>query len=144
MSGKADFSEQEWDLVREGPPAAGMVVLTASRGGTFRETWAMAKSYTEARQQHGASQLLDDLAGERPDLKRYGSPEELEQEGLGRLRDAVALVEQKSPEDVEAYKNFTLAVAERVAEAHKEEGQSVSGGEQEAMEKIRAALGATS
>ena len=54
MTGKADFTPEEWDLVREGPAAAGMVTLTAEKGGTFRESWAMAKEYTEARKEHGA------------------------------------------------------------------------------------------
>ena len=42
MTSKADFTEQEWELVREGPPTAGMITLLASSGGTFRETWALA------------------------------------------------------------------------------------------------------
>jgi hypothetical protein len=29
MTGKADFTPQEWELVLEGPPSAGMIVLTA-------------------------------------------------------------------------------------------------------------------
>ena len=36
MTTRADFTEEEWDLVREGPPAAGLLVSTAERGGTFR------------------------------------------------------------------------------------------------------------
>jgi len=59
MTGKADFTQQEWDLVLEGPPSAGMIVVTAQRGGTIRETLAIARAYVEARQQHGESELLD-------------------------------------------------------------------------------------
>jgi hypothetical protein len=141
VTGKADFSQEEWDLVREGPPTAGMIALTASRGGSFRETWALAKTYAEARQQHGASQLLDDLVADKPDVKRYRSGEELEKTGLGRLGDAVALLGQKAtPEELEAYKRFTIGVAERVAAAHKEEGESVSGAEGEAIQRITATL----
>ena len=33
MTGKADFTEQEWELVREGPTVAGMYALMASKGG---------------------------------------------------------------------------------------------------------------
>ena len=64
MTSKADFTDQEWELVREGPPTAGMVTLLASSGGTFRETWALAKTFAEARQQHGESDLLDALVAE--------------------------------------------------------------------------------
>ena len=31
MTAKSDFTSEEWDLVREGPPAAGMAVLMAGR-----------------------------------------------------------------------------------------------------------------
>ena len=96
MTGKADFSAEEWDLVREGPPTAGLVTLTAEKGGTFRESWALAKTYAEARKEHGESELLDALVAEKPDLKRRSSPEELEQVGLGRLTEAVKLLEQKA------------------------------------------------
>src|SRR4051794_19495887 len=37
---KDAFAPEEWTLVREAPTSAGMIVLTASHGGTFRETVA--------------------------------------------------------------------------------------------------------
>lgn len=145
MTGKADFTEAEWDLVREGPATAGMVVILASKGGTFRETWALAKSYAEARQEHAGNELLDALVDEKPDVERYGSAEEADREGLAQLRQAVALLEQKAtPEELAAYKQFTLEVARRVSEAHKEEGEAVSPEEREAMTKIEASLGSAS
>jgi hypothetical protein len=143
MTGKADFTEEEWELVREGPPTAGIVAASASRGGSFRESWAIAKAYTEARKARGASELLDDLVADKPKTKRYASPEEAESEGLQRLREAVVLLEQKaSPGEVAGYRDFTLDVAERAAEAHKEKGEmaSVSVAEREAIEKIAASL----
>jgi hypothetical protein len=142
MTGKAEFTEQEWDLVREGPPTAGMITLLASSGGTFRETWALAKTFAEARQQHGDSELLDALVAEKPDMKRYHSREEAESVGLGRLGEAVALLEQKAtPEELESYKRFTLSVAEHVSEAHKEHGEAVSAEERDAIAKIESSLG---
>lgn len=144
MTGKSDFTQEEWDLVREGPPAAGMVVLTAEHGGTFRETWALAKTYTEARKEHGESELLDALVDEKPETNRYSSPQELEEVGLGRLSEAVTLLRQRAtPEEVAGYKRFVLDVAERVAEAHKEQGGQVSAAEREAIEKIAASLNPT-
>ena len=144
MTGKSDFNEEEWDLVREGPPAAGMVALTAEHGGTFRETWALAKTYAEARKEHGENELLDALVDEKPEMNRYSSPQELEEVGLGRLSEAVTLLKQKAtPEEVAGYKRFVLDVAERVAEAHKEQGGQVSAAEREAIEKIAASLNPT-
>jgi hypothetical protein len=55
MTTKSDFSAEEWHLILEAPPSAGMIVVAAAHGGTFRETIAIAKAYVEARQQHGES-----------------------------------------------------------------------------------------
>ena len=33
MTGKADFTPEEWELLREAPPAAGMLVLTQLQVG---------------------------------------------------------------------------------------------------------------
>jgi hypothetical protein len=144
MTGKADFTEAEWETVREGPPAAGMIVVTAAHGGTFRETFAMAKAYAEARKQHGASQLLDEIVSAKPktDHTRYHSYDELKQHGLQHLRDAVALLERKAaPEEVEDFRRFVVTLAERVAGAHEESGEAVSGPERAAIQEISAAVG---
>src|SRR6476469_7478891 len=106
MTGSADFTSEEWDKIREGPTSAGTIVSTAQRGGTFREAFAMAKAYTEARREHCDSALLDEIVSSRPevDRTRAHSPEELKEHGLQRIRDAVALLEAKAtPEEVEDY-----------------------------------------
>jgi chromatin segregation and condensation protein Rec8/ScpA/Scc1 (kleisin family) len=144
MTGKSAFTEEEWQAVLEGPPTAGMLVLTAERGGTFRETFAMAKAYAEAREQHGESELLDEILSARPqfDRDRYSTPQALEQEGPERLRKAVAVLEQKAtPEDVEAFRAFVVELARRVAVAHEESGESVSAAEQAALDRIADSLG---
>jgi len=141
MTDKAAFTEEEWELVREGPPTAGLVALSAEKGGSFRETWALAKFYAEARKEHGESELLDALVAEKPNAKRYSSSDELESKGLGRLTEAVALLEQKATTgEVAGYRKFVMDVAEQVAQAHKEGGQEVSEGERAAIEKIAASL----
>jgi hypothetical protein len=43
-----------------------MIVITAAHGGTFRETVAMTKAYTEARAQHGESEFLDEIVPRSP------------------------------------------------------------------------------
>jgi hypothetical protein len=145
MTGSSDFTPEEWKVVLEGPPSAGLIVITAQRGGTFRETISMAKAYTEARQNHGASELLDEIVSAKPhvDHTRYSSPEELRAAGLRHIQDAVALVESKAtPEEAEEYKRFVVTLAEKVANAHREGGDSaVSDAERAAIEEIRQALG---
>jgi hypothetical protein len=145
MTGKADFTQEEWELLREGPSSAGLIVVTAQRGGTFRESFALAKAYAEARQQHGESQLLDEIVAEKPerDHTRYHSAEELKHGGLQHLRDAVALLERKAtPEEVEDYRRFILSLADKVANAHREGGEQVSDAERAAIDEISASLGA--
>ena len=146
MTTKAAFAPEEWKLVLEGPPAAGMMVVTAARGGSFRETIAMSKAYAEARAQHGESELLDEIVAAKPEIDhaRYHSAEELRENGLTHLRDAVALLESKAtPEELGGYRAFVLALANKVAAAHREGGQSVSPAEAEAIQEITAALGIT-
>jgi hypothetical protein len=144
MTGKADFTQQEWDLMLEAPPSAGMIVVTAQRGGTIRETVAMAKAYVEARQQHGESELLDEIVAAKPeaDHTRYHSVEELKEHGLQHLRDAVELLERKAtPDEVEGYRRFVLTLADKVANAHREGGTGVSEAERAAINEISTALG---
>jgi len=152
MTGKSDFTEQEWDLVLSAPPSAGFVVATAQRGGTFPETFSIAKAYTEARRQHGDSELLDTIAATKPEIDhtRYPSLEELQQALLQKVRDAVALVDQKAtPEEAGEYRKFIVSLAERVAAAHKEgfmglSGERVSDAEREATAKVAEAAGVSS
>jgi hypothetical protein len=147
MTGSADFSEQEWDTVLEGPTSAGMIVTTAEHGGTFREVFAMAKVYAEARKQHGESPLLDEIAAHKPktDKTRSHSPEELREHGLQQIKDAVALVQAKATAaELGEYRLFVTTVAKHVAGAKKEKGSTdgVSDAEAAAIGEIEAALGA--
>ena len=99
MTTQAAFAPEEWTTVLEGPPTAGMIVITAAHGGTFRETIAMSKAYTEARAEHGESELLDEIVSAKPkvDHTRYHSPEELRDTGLGHIRDAMTLLHARRP-----------------------------------------------
>ena len=144
MTRKTDLTEEEWKTVLEGPPSAGMIVVTAARGGTIRETLAIGKAYAEARQHHGESELLDEIVAAKPEIDhtRYHSFEELKQHDLQHLRDAVGVLEQKAtPDEVEGYRRFVLTLAEKVANAHREDGEAVSAAEQAALAEISASLG---
>ena len=149
MTGKADFTEEEWKLVLEGPPSAGLIVIASDRGGSIRESFSMAKAYTEARKQHGESQLLDEIVTAKPEMDhtRYKTPEELKEASLKNITDAVALLKSKaSGEELDEYKKFILGLAQRVAEARKEgfmglSGDRVSDDEKTAIGEISGALG---
>ena len=149
MTKKADFNAEEWSKVVEGPVLAGLRVVTADKGGKIRESLAMGKVYTEARQRHGENELLDELVSSPPALEagRVKSPEDLSAATAEGLRQAIRILHQKaSPEEVDAYRNFAMDVAEAAAKAHKEGGfigiggKEVSEREQAALDEIEAAL----
>jgi hypothetical protein len=140
MTAKADFNAEEWSLVLEAPPVAGMVVMTAHRGGTIREAVSMGKAYTAAQREEN-SELVKEIVSARPEIdqQRYKSPEELRERGLTRIREAVNLLERKATaEEVDEFKRFILDVADTVANAKKEGGVLGIGGKPVSEEEKRA------
>lgn len=149
MANKADFGAEEWTTILSGPPAAGLRVAMAERGGTLREALSIGRAYAEARQAHGTSELLDAIVAEQPSI----DPAELQGESdvpqalRQKLREAVRAVEATGThEDVEAYKHFILDLARRVASAKKEGGvlgiggKEISENEQAALDEIASEL----
>jgi hypothetical protein len=146
MTTHADFTEEEWKTVLEGPTSAGMIITTAERGGSFREAMAMAKAFTEARQDHGASELLDEIVRHRPETEhvKAHSKEEMKDQYLQEIRDAVALVSAKAtPAELGDYRLFVVSLSKKVAQAKKEKGSEdgISPAEAMAISEIEAALG---
>lgn len=151
MTKKADFNAEEWSLISTAPAIAGMIVATAERGGTLRESVSIGRVYGTARRETGESELVAELAGTMPDLKlaEFRSAEEVRTGGAQKLREAVALVEQKgTSEEADAYRRFIVELARQVAESHKEGGfigiggKPVSDREALAIDEVRAAVGA--
>ena len=149
MTRKADFNAEEWSLLQEGPALAGLLVVTAERGGMIRESMSMAQVYGETKRK-GGNELLDELVSSPPQLDptRFRSPDELQGHALQRLGEAVGLLESKATaEEADAYKHFALDVAERVASAHKEGGflgvggKPVSEKEDAALNRVAETLG---
>jgi len=139
MATKADFTDEEWKTMQEGISGAGLFVALVDRGfsDSFKESSALAHHLRDAHE-HSESVLIRDLATghERP-FGMTSSPEEVEQSTVTVLQKAVAVLEAKSPEDLPAYKQLVLEVAQSVAEAAK----GVSPQENQALESIRTALG---
>lgn len=137
MASKADFTEEEWDQLRKGVTGAGLYLSLADRSffDTFKEAGTLARHLGQARK-GGESQLIRELAHGGTGFGLTAKPDEIESETLDSLRAAVATLEQKAPEDAEAYREFVLEVAKSVADA-------ASGGdesENEAIAKVEAAL----
>ena len=138
MAGKTDFTEQEWEQLHKGVTGAGLLVSLSDRSffDTFKEAGALAKHMANARQ--SSSQLVKELAASGGTGFGVGStPDKVENETLESLRVARTALEQKAPDELEAYRQFVLEVAESV-------GKAASGGDEAegaALQKIRAALG---
>ena len=90
------------------------------------------------------SELLDAVVAEKPKLDdKPGSAIEMHNAGIQMLQRAVQAIEAKSPGDVEGYRSFVNGLAERVAEAHEEDGEKISSGERSVLDEIAGALGSS-
>jgi hypothetical protein len=139
MAGKANFTEQEWEALHKGVTGAGLLVSVSDRSffDSFKEAGALGRHLAGARKD-SSSELVRELAETRgTGFGVTSSPAEIESETLEALRSAVATLESKAPDEVEAYKSFVLDVAQSVAEA----AEGGSEAERAVVEKIRSALG---
>ena len=119
MATKADFTEEEWETLRRGVMGAGLLVSASDRGffDSFKEAGALAKHMGKTREA-SSSELVRELASERgTGFSMRDSQQEIEQETLEALRDALAILERKAPDEAESYRRLVLDVARSVAEA---------------------------
>jgi hypothetical protein len=141
MAGKADFTEQEWDDLQQGVTGAGLLVSSAHRDFTdsFGEAKAVATQLTAHRDSE--SELVRELAGTRgTGFGLVASPKEVVEGTMNALGASVALLTEKAPDELEAYRALVLDVATSVAEAK----GGVKNEETAAIERIRGALEADS
>jgi len=152
MAGEADFTADEWVTMRRAMTSAG-VIVALSEGGSddmLSEIFAVTQKLRGAGMTH-PNQLVRELAsmahfqsGLRPGMKR----EAYEKEALEAIREATAAVKAKAPqEDLQAFCEFTVDLAETAANAHKEGGIGRLGGirvtaaEAAAIGRVKKALG---
>jgi hypothetical protein len=139
MAGKADFTEEEWETMQKGVAGSALLVSLADRGffDTFKEAGALGGHLKEAREK-SSSQLVRELAEMRgTGFGLTDSPQEVETTTLDALRSSVATLKSKAPDEVAAYGELVVAVADSVAKAG---GEDVEAAETGALEKIKGAL----
>ena len=139
MAGKADFTEGEWEGLQRGVTGAGLLVSTAHRDFTdsIGEASAVAKQLAAHREDE--SQLVRELSGTHgTGFGLVASPKEVVEETVKALGSGVAVLAQKAPDELDAYRSLVLDVATAVAEAK----GGVKDEETAAIERIKAALGA--
>ena len=147
MTTKAAFNAEDWSTVTNAPLLTAMLVITADRGGTVRESMAISRAYADARKR-GGGELLEAMLSTPPAIDPATAPrmpEDLRREAPATLRQAVGILERHATEDeVVAYKRFVFSLADTVARAHRTGGFLGLGGteisehEQEALDEIAA------
>lgn len=139
MATKADFTEQEFEMLQRGVTGAGLLVSGADRDFTdsFGEARALGKYLADQRKSE--STLVRDVAAVHGTKFPLGtSPQELETGTEDALRDSVTTLEQKAPDELAAYRELVIGAAEHVADA---KGGGTSDKEQAAIAKVKQALG---
>jgi hypothetical protein len=138
MARKSDFTEQEWEALQKGVTGAGLLVSLSDRGffDTFKEAGALGKHVASAKKDN-SSELVRELADVRgTGFGLTSSPEKVEHETIEALHSAKATLESKAPEELEAYRQFVLDLAQSVADAAPGGDASEAG----TVEKVRSAV----
>ena len=117
MASRADFSDEEWKALQEGITGAGMFVALVDRGffDSFKEANALAHHLREAHERSDSVLVRDLATGHDRPFGMTASPQEIEQSTVATLQQAVTVLEAKSPEDLPAYRQLVLDVAQSVA-----------------------------
>jgi hypothetical protein len=156
MSGKADLSADEWDLLRSSPLMASLLVVAASPSGPVglvQESSAAGRLVMEAAG-NAQTPLLKALAEDMmktmaiPRPPAGATPAQVQEAAAEILRRTSALLATKAtPEETNEIKEWLAKVAQSTAEAAKEGGFLGIGGvlvsdqEKAALATVHDALG---
>jgi hypothetical protein len=162
MATKTDFTAQEWEVMRDAPHLVMLSVATAGASGPFgsiKEAFAPAGAIIEAAK--GKNELLrqiclrDEIKASQQALRssiKIGSDvkalrDQLQNSAAEKATEANAILKRKgSVEDLEAYRQLLVNIADRTAKAAKEGGflgfggEWVSEGERAVMDRISQAM----
>jgi hypothetical protein len=156
MTGKADFTDEEWTRLKRSPFVAGMAISLSDPGGPIelaKETAATLKTVTNAAGHSDQSPLVAAIAGEvlaeahahKNPLKDFKP--KAGQEILQELGACNAIVSGKAtPEEADAYRAWLNEAAQEAANAAKEGGffgfhaVRVSEGEQRMLDMLAEVL----
>ncbi len=169
MANKEDFSPQEWLILTEAPLKAAIAVILASPSGPIgliQESLALRIAIEELAKRGSPDPLMNEIAenykttmdeknGEQnvempagldvDEMPRNSA--EAKQQAINAGRKAIDILKSKTAlEDVNAYRDFFMSVAVRVADAAKEGsflgfgGKRISDAEQTLLDDLKAAL----
>ena len=163
MTGKPEFSPDEWKTLLESVMMAGIAITAAAPSAlwdTLKESMASAHAVIGAPYDATANELIKAVAGEfekaegctvaRDGLRAQLSGKkaaEITAKSLEVLKQAAALVDAKAPADAAAFKIWLRHISQAVAEASTEGGFFSFGGvrvgdaEKATLAQISAVLG---
>jgi hypothetical protein len=133
MTTQTELTEEEHTLIRRSAFGAIALVSNSDRNflAMFSESMAGSRALNEAPEE--IKELLKEGDFPKPPT---GSPEEVEAAVLGDLNQAASVLDAKSPQQGQAFREVILAACDRVANAVR----GVSEKEAAMLEKVRGAV----
>ena len=163
MTSKADFTAEEWTLLLDVPPAIGTAIMHAGKSGlgSMKEAMAMASGILGARDGYDGNELIESLVnarlkdGEKSKIETLSSPyvgkepDEILGDAVAKCEAVATLLDDKATaSEAQGFIDWSVDIAEKVADAAKEGGflglggERVSAEEKRAIKAVRSALGA--
>lgn len=163
MTTQADYNEEEWQSLIDGPALVGTVIMLAGKSGlgSMKESMAVAAGILSGGSDHPSNELVQGIiesrtkGGMKATVENMSSdnpylglkPDALLELVVDRCKDLSLLLGRNATStEADGYKQWMLDVGQRVAEAAKEGGflgiggERVSAEETKAIAQIRAAL----
>lgn len=152
MSGRDDYTIEEWEAIRRAPSEAVLAVEQASPSGPWgrrHERLAAERSLREALEQFEGLELTGALVATRDqegtllDAMRAGGERFVERAPETAAAAARAIRARGTPAELQAYANAIIATCDDVAKASSEDGApgGVSDAEVTLLKRLAAALG---
>lgn len=129
-----DYSDSEKQTLRNAAYGAVFLVSNAEPGmfDMIKESFAASKSFAQA-----SGDMQGVFRGMSMPSIPKGNPADLEPGVLSELSNSVKTLEQKAPDDADAYRHIVIDACTNAAQAAK----GVSAAETEMLGKVTAALG---
>ena len=143
MTGKSNFTPDEWKVLLQSVMAAGIAITAAEPSGLWgllKESFAGGTELAKAKTDPGTNALIkavvDDFStaegsAARDALKtkfKDSKPAQIKDKCIEVLRQAAAIIDAKAPGDSAAYKRWLQQISQHVAEAANEGGEFLGAG----------------
>ena len=143
MTGKSNFTPDEWKVLLQSVMAAGIAITAVEPSGLWgllKESFAGGTELAKAKTDPGTNALIkavvDDFStaegsAARDALKakfKDSKPAQIKNKCIEVLRETAAIVDAKAPSDSAAYKRWLQQISQHVAEAANEGGFLGAGG----------------